>query len=142
MAKTSVAAALMKSVQVPKVGGEFEIVERDLPEPGARQVRIKVNACGVCHSDSFTVEGTWPGIQYPRVPGHEVVGVIDGAGAGVAGWKIGKRGGGGWDGGRAQVWRAGRLDSGSVSAGTAATTTPVCNVAAETLRSHVAGRDP
>jgi D-arabinose 1-dehydrogenase-like Zn-dependent alcohol dehydrogenase len=99
MAKTSVAAALMKSVQVPKVGGEFEIVERDLPEPGARQVRIKVNACGVCHSDSFTVEGTWPGIQYPRVPGHEVVGVIDGAGAGVAEWKIGQRVGVGWHGG-------------------------------------------
>jgi D-arabinose 1-dehydrogenase-like Zn-dependent alcohol dehydrogenase len=99
MAKTSVAAALMKSVQVPKVGGEFQIVERELPEPGARQVRIKVNACGVCHSDSFTVEGTWPGIQYPRVPGHEVVGVIDGAGAGVGEWKIGQRVGVGWHGG-------------------------------------------
>jgi D-arabinose 1-dehydrogenase-like Zn-dependent alcohol dehydrogenase len=99
MAKTSVAAALMKSVQVHKVGGEFQIVERELPEPGARQVRIKVNACGVCHSDSFTVEGTWPGIQYPRVPGHEVVGVIDGAGAGVAEWKIGQRVGVGWHGG-------------------------------------------
>jgi D-arabinose 1-dehydrogenase-like Zn-dependent alcohol dehydrogenase len=68
----------MKAAQVPKPGAEFQIVEREVPTPGAGQVRIKVLACGVCHSDLFTKEGAWPGIQYPRVPGHEVVGTIDG----------------------------------------------------------------
>jgi hypothetical protein len=65
----------LKAVQIPKPGAELQIVERDIPVPGAREVRIKVQACGVCHSDSFTKEGQWPGIQYPRVPGHEVGGL-------------------------------------------------------------------
>jgi D-arabinose 1-dehydrogenase-like Zn-dependent alcohol dehydrogenase len=73
----------MRSVQVPKPGGPFELVDRDIPEPGPMQVRIKVQACGICHSDSFTKEGLFPGIQYPRVPGHEIAGVIDAIGKGV-----------------------------------------------------------
>jgi D-arabinose 1-dehydrogenase-like Zn-dependent alcohol dehydrogenase len=89
----------MKAVQIPKPGAEFQIVERDIPVPGAREVRIKVQACGVCHSDSFTKEGQWPGIQYPRVPGHEVVGKIDEVGPGTSEWKIGQRVGVGWHGG-------------------------------------------
>src|SRR5580704_12099637 len=89
----------MKVVQVPKPGGDLEVVERDIPEPTARQVRIKVQACGVCHSDMFTVAGAFPGIQYPRVPGHEVVGIIDAVGADVPDWKKGTRVGVGWHGG-------------------------------------------
>ena len=81
MATTRVAIAPMKVAQVRKPGGDFEIVEREVPQPGAGNVRIKVQACGVCHSDMFVKEGAWPGIQYPRVPGHEVVGVIDELGA-------------------------------------------------------------
>ena len=77
----------MRSVQVPKANGPFEIVEKDIPEPGATQVRIKVLACGICHSDSFTKEGLFPGIQYPRVPGHEIAGVIDEVGRDVTRWK-------------------------------------------------------
>ncbi|HTA48064.1 MAG TPA: alcohol dehydrogenase [Verrucomicrobiae bacterium] len=89
----------MKSAQVPKPGAGFEIVEREIPKPDARQVRIKVQACGVCHSDVLTKEGLWPGIQYPRVPGHEVAGVIDEVGAGVSEWTKGQRVGVGWHGG-------------------------------------------
>jgi D-arabinose 1-dehydrogenase-like Zn-dependent alcohol dehydrogenase len=89
----------MKSAQIPKPGADFEIVEREIPQPAAGQVRIKVQACGVCHSDLFTKEGMWPGIEYPRVPGHEIAGVIDEIGAGVTGWKIGQRAGVGWHGG-------------------------------------------
>jgi len=92
--------APMKVAQISKAGGDFEIVEREIPTPGAREVRIKVNACGVCHSDVFTKEGLWPGIQYPRVPGHEVAGIIDELGAEVSGWKEGQRVGVGWYGGR------------------------------------------
>lgn len=92
--------AKMKAVQVPKVGGEFEVVERDIPQPGPGQVRIKVQACGVCHSDVLTKEGGWPGIMYPRVPGHEVAGVIDEVGSGVTAWKKGERVGVGWHGGQ------------------------------------------
>jgi D-arabinose 1-dehydrogenase-like Zn-dependent alcohol dehydrogenase len=92
--------AKMKAVQVPKAGGDFEVVERDIPQPGAGQVRIKVLACGVCHSDSVTKEGLFPGIVYPRVPGHEVAGVIDELGAGVTTWKKGQRVGVGWHGGQ------------------------------------------
>jgi D-arabinose 1-dehydrogenase-like Zn-dependent alcohol dehydrogenase len=99
MTTTTVAAATMKVAQITKPGAGFQIVERDIPEPQAGQVRIKVQACGVCHSDSFTVEGVWPGIQYPRVPGHEVVGIIDAVGAGVSEWKQGQRAGVGWHGG-------------------------------------------
>ncbi|MCU1385756.1 MAG: alcohol dehydrogenase [Acidobacteria bacterium] len=89
----------MRSVQVARPKGDFELVERDVPEPAAGTVRIKVQACGICHSDSFTKEGTFPGIQYPRVPGHEVAGVIDALGAGVRGWTAGQRVGVGWHGG-------------------------------------------
>ena len=89
----------MKAVQISKPGGDFEIVEREVPQPSAGQVRIKVQACGVCHSDVVTKEGLFPGIQYPRVPGHEVVGVIDELGAGVTSWKQGQRVGVGWHGG-------------------------------------------
>lgn len=96
---TTVAVATMKSAQVPRPGAEFEIVERDIPAPGPGQVRIKVQACGVCHSDAFTKEGSWPGIQYPRIPGHEVVGRIDQPGAGVSAWIEGQRVGVGWHGG-------------------------------------------
>ena len=84
MATTKVAIATMKVAQVPKPGADFQIVEREIPKPGAGQVRIKVQACGVCHSDVLTKEGSWPGIQYPRVPGHEVAGIIDEVGAGVS----------------------------------------------------------
>jgi alcohol dehydrogenase len=89
----------MRAVQVSKAGGPFEIVERQIPEPGAGLVRVKVQACGVCHSDSITKDGLVPGIQYPRVPGHEVVGTVDALGAGVAGWALGERVGAGWNGG-------------------------------------------
>ena len=91
--------APMKVAQVSEPGGDFEIVERGVPEPGPRQIRIKVEACGVCHSDVLTKEGLWPGIQYPRVPGHEVAGIVDEVGAGVAEWKKGQRVGVGWHGG-------------------------------------------
>jgi len=89
----------MRAVQVTKPKGPFELVERDIPEPGPGTVRIKVQACGVCHSDSMTKEGLWPGIEYPRVPGHEVVGLVDALGPGVAGWTAGERVGVGWNGG-------------------------------------------
>jgi D-arabinose 1-dehydrogenase-like Zn-dependent alcohol dehydrogenase len=89
----------MKAAQISRPGGDFEIVDREIPQPGPGQVRIKVQACGVCHSDMFTKEGMWPGIQYPRVPGHEVAGVIDEVGAGVSEWKNGQRVGVGWHGG-------------------------------------------
>ena len=91
--------AKMRAVQVAKAGGPLELVERDIPAPGAGQVRVKVNACGICHSDSFTVEGLYPGIEYPRVPGHEAAGVVDALGTGVPGWKVGDRVGIGWFGG-------------------------------------------
>src|SRR5208283_1671338 len=92
--------AKMKVAQIPKGGADFEIVEREIPEPGVGHVRIKVQACGVCHSDVFTKEGAWPGIQYPRVPGHEVAGIIDELGAGVSVWEKGQRVGVGWHGGQ------------------------------------------
>jgi D-arabinose 1-dehydrogenase-like Zn-dependent alcohol dehydrogenase len=98
--------AKMRAVQVTKADGPLELVEREIPTPGAGKVRIKVQACGVCHSDSLTKEGRWPGLQYPRVPGHEVVGVVDAVGAGVAGWTVGQRVGVGWHGGH-----CGRCDS-------------------------------
>ncbi len=90
----------MKAVQVTKAGGHLELVERDIPEAGPGQVRIRVRACGVCHSDVVTKEGLMPGITYPRVPGHEVAGVIDAVGAGVKAWKKGDRVGVGWHGGQ------------------------------------------
>jgi D-arabinose 1-dehydrogenase-like Zn-dependent alcohol dehydrogenase len=98
MPTTTIATATMKAAQVPQPGAPFEIVEREIPSPGFQQVRIKVQACGVCHSDAFTKEGSWPGIQYPRIPGHEVAGIIDEVGAGVSDWKKGQRVGVGWHG--------------------------------------------
>lgn len=92
--------AKMKVAQVPKAGGEFEIVEREIPQPPAGWVRIRIEACGVCHSDMFTKEGAWPGLTFPRVPGHEVAGVIDEVGERVTQWKKGERVGVGWHGGQ------------------------------------------
>ena len=89
----------MRSVQVSKPKGPLEVVERDVPEPGASQVRIKVQACGICHSDSLMKEGLFPGIQYPRVPGHEIAGVADAVGKDVTEWKTGQRVAVGWHGG-------------------------------------------
>ncbi len=89
----------MRSVQVGRANGPLELVERDIPEPDNGQVRIKVQACGICHSDSFTKEGSFPGIEYPRVPGHEIAGVIDKLGADVTQWKSGQRVAVGWHGG-------------------------------------------
>lgn len=99
MSTTRVATAPMKVAQVPAPGADFQIVEREIPDPGASQVRIKVQACGVCHSDVLTKDGSWPGIEFPRVPGHEVVGVIDEVGTGVSVWTKGQRVGVGWHGG-------------------------------------------
>src|SRR6201987_618912 len=93
-------ATTMKVAQVSKPGADFEIVDREILKPAGGEVRIKVQACGVCHSDLFTKDGTWPGIQYPRVPGHEVVGTIDELGAGVSTWAKGQRVGVGWHGGQ------------------------------------------
>ena len=89
----------MKVAQISKPGGDFELVERDIPEPAPGQVRIKVEACGICHSDSLVKEGYWPGLQYPRVPGHEIAGHLDALGAGVTAWTKGDRVGVGWHGG-------------------------------------------
>ncbi len=89
----------MRAAQVVSAKGPYQIVEREVPEPGAGQVRIRVQASGICHSDSLVKEGLWPGIQYPRVPGHEVAGILDAIGAGVAGWSKGERVGVGWHGG-------------------------------------------
>jgi len=100
VATTRFAIAPMKAAQISRPGGDFEIVEREIPKPGHGHVRVKVQACGVCHSDVFVKDGSWPGIQYPRVPGHEVVGVIDELGAGVSAWKTGQRVGIGWHGGQ------------------------------------------
>jgi D-arabinose 1-dehydrogenase-like Zn-dependent alcohol dehydrogenase len=91
--------AKMRAVQVSRANGPLELVEREIPDPGPGTVRIKVEACGVCHSDSFTKEGLFPGIQYPRVPGHEIIGHIDALGANVRGWSAGQRVGVGWHGG-------------------------------------------
>ncbi len=90
----------MKMAQIPEAGADFQIVEREVPGPGAGQVRIRVRACGICHSDALVKEGSWPGIQYPRVPGHEVAGVIDELGASVSAWRKGQRVGVGWHGGQ------------------------------------------
>ncbi|MGB9256589.1 MAG: alcohol dehydrogenase [Candidatus Korobacteraceae bacterium] len=97
---TAVSVGTMKVAQIAKAGADFSIVEREIPKPGPGQVRIKVKACGVCHSDVLTKEGGWPGIEYPRIPGHEVAGVIDDVGAGVTTWKKGQRVGVGWHGGQ------------------------------------------
>src|ERR1700719_375175 len=91
--------AKMRAAQVVRANGPIEIVEREIPTPDAGKVRLKVQACGICHSDSMVKEGLFPGLQYPRVPGHEVAGVIDAVGAGVVRWKVGDRVGVGWHGG-------------------------------------------
>lgn len=89
----------MRAVQVARPNGPFELVEREIPEPRAGSVRVRVEACGVCHSDALTKEGSFPGLQYPRVPGHEIVGTIDAVGVGVTAWTRGERVGVGWHGG-------------------------------------------
>ena len=99
MATAAIGVATMKAAQISKPGAGFQVIERSIPNADAGHVRIKVQACGVCHSDALTVEGSWPGIQYPRVPGHEVAGIIDEVGAGVSEWKKGQRVGVGWHGG-------------------------------------------
>ncbi|WP_447984641.1 alcohol dehydrogenase [Nitrospira sp. Nam74] len=91
--------AQMTAVQISRPRAPFELVTREIPEPGPNMVRIKVQACGVCHSDVFVKEGQWPGLQYPRIPGHEVAGAIDALGSGVTTWKKGQRVGVGWHGG-------------------------------------------
>lgn len=117
----------MKAVQVSAPGADFELIEREIPYPPAGHVRIRVQACGVCHSDSLTKEGGWPGIQYPRIPGHEVAGVIDELGSGIAGWKKGQRIGVGWQAGMtapvfpaaAAIFRIVKISSSPASAMTA-----------------------
>jgi alcohol dehydrogenase/propanol-preferring alcohol dehydrogenase len=93
------AMATMRAVQVPEAGADFELVQRDVPEPGAGEALIRVHACGVCHSDMFAKEGGWPGVSFPVVPGHEIAGVIEKLGPGVNGWETGQRVGVGWFGG-------------------------------------------
>jgi D-arabinose 1-dehydrogenase-like Zn-dependent alcohol dehydrogenase len=105
MAPTAVEVTTMKVAQVCGPGADFQVVEREIPEPQAGHVRIKVQACGVCHSDVLTKEGLWPGIQYPRIPGHEVAGMVDEVGAGVSAWRKGQRVGVGWHGGHDNTCR-------------------------------------
>ena len=93
----------MKAAQISKAGGDWELVERATPEPGAGQVRVRIDACGICHSDVLVKDGIWPGLQYPRVPGHEVAGRIDALGDNVTQWKVGQRVGVGWHGGHCFV---------------------------------------
>ncbi len=105
MATMRVVVRQMKMAQISQPGAGFQIVEREVPEPVEGQVRIKVQACGICHSDVLTVDGSWPGIQYPRVPGHEIVGIVDELGLGVSEWKKGQRVGVGWHGGHDNTCR-------------------------------------
>jgi D-arabinose 1-dehydrogenase-like Zn-dependent alcohol dehydrogenase len=121
----------MKAVQVSRAGGDLEVVERDIPETGPGQVRIRVQACGVCHSDLFTKEGLFPGISYPRVPGHEVAGIVDAVGPGVKGWTKGDRVGVGWHGGQDGTCTACRKDP----------DTPASNRAAPHVRDSLRGGD-
>jgi D-arabinose 1-dehydrogenase-like Zn-dependent alcohol dehydrogenase len=88
----------MKVVEVPAAGAAFKLTDRNVPEPPEGTVRLKIAACGICHSDMFAKEGHWPGLTYPRVPGHEVAGTVDAVGPGVAGWSVGDRAGIGWFG--------------------------------------------
>jgi D-arabinose 1-dehydrogenase-like Zn-dependent alcohol dehydrogenase len=99
MPAAAIEVTTMKAAVVSGPGEELQIVERGIPEPGVGEVRIKVQACGVCHSDGLIKEGRWPGIAYPRVPGHEVAGVVDKVGETVSGWTLGQRVGLGWHGG-------------------------------------------
>ncbi|HTP85440.1 MAG TPA: alcohol dehydrogenase [Bryobacteraceae bacterium] len=100
MASVKIGLNPMIVAQVSQPGADFEIVEREMPKPGVGEVRIKVQACGICHSDVVVKDGRWPGLRYPRVPGHEVVGIIDELGAGVSVWTMGQRVGVGWHGGQ------------------------------------------
>ena len=93
----------MKAAQISKAGGDWELVERDIPDPGRGQVRVKVEACGICHSDALVKDGIWPGLQYPRVPGHEIAGRVDAVGDDVTSWAVGQRVGVGWHGGHCFV---------------------------------------
>ena len=93
----------MKAAQISRANGDWKLVERDIPEPGAGQVRVKVDACGICHSDTLVKDGIWPGLQYPRVPGHELAGRIDALGDNVTAWRVGQRVGVGWHGGHCFV---------------------------------------
>jgi D-arabinose 1-dehydrogenase-like Zn-dependent alcohol dehydrogenase len=93
----------MKAAQISKAGGDWELVERDISEPGSGQVRVKVEACGICHSDALVKDGIWPGLQYPRVPGHEIAGRVDAVDANVTSWAVGQRVGVGWHGGHCFV---------------------------------------
>jgi alcohol dehydrogenase len=103
--------AKMRAMVVKKAGGPLQAEERDIPVPGPQEVRIRVQACGVCHSDSVTVEGLFPGIPYPLIPGHEVIGLIDAIGEGVQGWSVGARVGVGWFGGSCGYCRRCRRDT-------------------------------
>ena len=98
--------AKMKVAQVARPGRPIELVEHEVPQPGFGEVLVRVQACGICHSDAFTKEGHWPGIKYPRVPGHEIAGVVDEVGGGVTGWRKGQRVGVGWYGGHCGHCRA------------------------------------
>ncbi len=93
----------MNAAQISKPGGDWELIEREIPDPSAGEVRVKVEACGICHSDSLVKEGLWPGLQYPRVPGHEIAGRIDAVGENVTAWTRGQRVGVGWHGGHCFV---------------------------------------
>jgi D-arabinose 1-dehydrogenase-like Zn-dependent alcohol dehydrogenase len=93
----------MKAAQVSKPGGDWELVERNIPDPGHGQVRVKVEACGICHSDALVKEGLWPGLQYPRVPGHEIAGRVDAVGDQITAWTVDQRVGVGWHGGHCFV---------------------------------------
>src|SRR5882672_11190103 len=99
----AVMTTTMKTAQISKPGGEWELVERPISEPAPGHVRVKVEACGICHSDVFVKEGLWPGLQYPRVPGHEIAGRIDAVGDTVSAWRPGQRVGVGWHGGHCLV---------------------------------------
>ena len=103
--------AIMRALVVREAKGRLVAEERDLPDPGAGEMRLRVEACGVCHSDVLTVEGLFPGIQYPRIPGHEVIGVVDALGSGVTGWSVGERAGVGWFGGACGYCRHCRRDT-------------------------------
>ena len=93
----------MNAAQISKPGGDWELIERDIPDPSTGEVRVNVEACGICHSDSLVKEGLWPGLQYPRVPGHEIAGRIDAVGENVTAWTKGQRVGVGWHGGHCFV---------------------------------------
>jgi alcohol dehydrogenase len=103
--------AKMRAMVVREAKGRLVKEERDIPDPGAGEIRLRVEACGVCHSDVLTVEGLFPGIQYPRIPGHEVIGVVDALGSGVTGWSVGERAGVGWFGGSCGYCRRCRRDT-------------------------------